>query len=88
MRPTKDNVLVYWPEPIRKVGSIELLETQSPYTEVEVLAKGPQCYGDFEVGDTLLVDGYRSGIVIDREKSLYLVSERICVARKEGKENE
>ena len=81
MRPLKNNLIVRQIEPERKSGVIELLSHQSEFSSVEVIAKGPDCYGEFEVGDTLWVYGYRSGVKL--EDSVYLVNEDICVAKEE-----
>jgi len=78
LRATKDNLVVRQLASSRvSSGGIELLGDPSEYTKVEVLSKGPRCYGDYEVGDILLCLGFRSGIELDRENSVYLVSEQI-----------
>lgn len=83
IRPRGDKILAKQIEPTRvSDGGIELLGTDKAYTRMEVVAKGPESYGEFEVGDILWVFGYRSGIKMD--ENLYLVDPEICVAVEKG----
>jgi hypothetical protein len=77
-RPTGNLILCRQIHPDLETGVIHKLADDRPFSEMEVIAKGPKCYGVFDVGDVLWVHGYKSGIRL--EGDYYFVSEDICVA--------
>jgi co-chaperonin GroES (HSP10) len=81
-KPMRRDLLCIQLEPERRSkGGIELLSMEGPYSRMTVIARGRDVHPDIEVGDTVWVNGYRSGIKI--EDDLYLISDRICEAKEE-----
>lgn len=85
-RPMRDMMLCVQLEPERKSsGGIELLGMLGPFSRMTVVSKGPEVTDDIDVGDTVWVHGYKSGIKV--EDDLFLVSDKICeIVEKEEKE--
>ena len=82
MKATGSNLIIKQaPHERKSEGGLHLLSSQKPFSLAEVISKGPKCYGEYDVGDTLWIEGANSGIKIEDE--FYLVSEVICIAKVE-----
>jgi hypothetical protein len=73
-------LLVEQIEPPRSSGGIEHVRTVDQATPSKVVAIGRDVYG-IEVGEVVIVDGYRSGL--DMGSDLYLVEMEMCLGVRE-----